>query len=140
MKFKHFRTDGFYVGSFTYDSEALGGIKNLALKENISSGCFTVIGAVKDAVISFYDQKEKKYVERKLDQPMEIVSCMGNIAEKDGDIIVHAHACFSLEDGSTVGGHLVSMRIFAGELHLFPGDSKLERKFDAKTGLNLLDL
>lgn len=140
MRYRKINVEGFYLGGFTHDSEAVSEVKNFVLKEKINSGFFEIIGAVKEAVISFYDQDEKKYVEKNLPDEMEIVSCIGNVARKDGSIIVHAHACFGLPDGSTIGGHLVSMKIFAGELHFFPSKDIVERKFDAKTGLNLLDL
>jgi len=140
MKCRKLKIDGFYLGRFDYDSEAVAEIKKFAVDSKINSGFFTIIGAVKEAVISFYDQEEKKYFSKELKQHMEIVSCTGNMATKDEKIVVHAHACFSLPDGSTVGGHLVSMRIFAGELHFFPSKDKVERKFDETTGLNLMDL
>jgi len=140
MRYRKILVDGFYLAGLPYDSEAVCEIKKLVEKEDFSSGFFNIIGAVKEATISFYDQSARKYVEREYGREMEILSCIGNVSLKDDRPLVHAHACFGLKDGSTVGGHLVSMKMFAGELHFFPGSERIQRIFDEKTGLHLLSL
>ena len=82
MKQRKVRFDGCYVCSLSHDAEAIAEIKEFVAKEKIDSAFFTIIGAVKEAVISFYDQKAKKYAEKKLPQPMEITSCIGNVRKK----------------------------------------------------------
>jgi len=132
--------DGVYFCRLSYGSELVSELRDFAVENKVDSGFFTAIGAVQNAVLGFYKQGEKKYVEEKFEESLEIVSCIGNIALKEDETFVHAHACFSKEDNSTVGGHLVSARVFAGEVFLFAFDDKLKRRFDEATGLWLVDL
>ena len=132
--------DGVYFCRLSYGADLVSEIKDFAVVKKIDSGFFTVIGAVQNAVLGFYKQDERKYVEMRFDEPLEVVSCVGNVTLKDGSLFVHAHACLSKKDGSAVGGHLVSARVFAGEVFLFAFDDKLRRKFDDTTGLWLVDL
>ncbi len=77
-----------------FDSDLLNAIKEVAKK--IDSGFFWVIGAVSKAKFSFYDQKNKVYREISINKPLEITSCIGNIADLNGEKIVHAHITFPM--------------------------------------------
>jgi predicted DNA-binding protein with PD1-like motif len=131
---------GEYVGRLSYGSDAIKELKEFAERNGIASGVFTIIGAVKSATLAFYYQERKNYVKKKYATPMEIVSCYGNITDKDGVKLVHAHGSFVRKDGSVVGGHIVSMDVFAGEFHLRAFSNRIERRVDEQTGLNLLEL
>ncbi|MFH1055897.1 MAG: DUF296 domain-containing protein [Candidatus Altiarchaeota archaeon] len=129
-----------FLGRFEHDTEVMTEIREFASRKRVKSAVFSMIGAVKSATISYYDQKARKYHDIEFNEPMEVVHCTGNICIKDGKSIVHAHACLAHEDGRAVGGHLVAMRVFAGEIHIKIFRNKIIRAFDEKTGLNLLDL
>lgn len=138
---KHIEVEGgrFFVGRLHYGSDAMTEIKKFVVDKKILSGFFVLIGAVKSAVIGFYDQDQKRYIKRVYDDPMEVVSCVGNVSECDGDLIVHAHVCFAFEDGTTAGGHLFSMSVFAGEFFMQEFKGGVKRQYDDITGLNLFD-
>ncbi|MFH1402964.1 MAG: PPC domain-containing DNA-binding protein [Candidatus Altiarchaeota archaeon] len=131
---------GEYFGKLAHDSDLLEELTSFASRKNISSGVFTVIGAVKYAKLGFYDQEKKEYCETEFNEPMEIISCNGNITLKDGVKFAHAHACLCRKDHSTIGGHVFSMRVFAGEFHLRAFKDIILREYDAQTGLGLMDL
>ncbi len=124
-----------------HDAELIQFIKNLAIEQKISVAAFTAIGAFKSAVLDYYDQKTHRYTDHEVNQPCELVSCIGNISLKDGTPFVHAHAVLSDSSGNTNGGHLKTGMVFAAEIHMFElrGDT-VERKLDIVTGLSLWDL
>jgi predicted DNA-binding protein with PD1-like motif len=121
------------------DADLCDAIRNAFLAADIKTGTFTAVGAVKRAVIGYYDQTARCYVNKEIVQPAEILCCTGNVTEKDGALFVHAHITLSLEDGKAFGGHLSEGTvIFACELSgiEFLGE-QARRAFDSATGLNL---
>ncbi len=100
---------------------------------------FTVIGALDHCVLGYYDFIGRQYQSREFPDPIEIVSCMGNVSEKDGEIFVHAHMVVAGEDYQCHGGHLMpGSSIFAAELFATPVPGAVPvRTFDEPTGLAL---
>jgi predicted DNA-binding protein with PD1-like motif len=117
-------------------------IRERAEKTGVNAGIFIAIGALRDAVLGYYQKGEYKYI--KLDSPLEIASCMGNIAlDQNGKIIVHAHIVVSNEKGEAFGGHLMQNSHVGAtaELVIIEAEGlKLQRSFDLKTKLKLLNL
>ena len=108
--------------------------------EMILAAVFFMLGAVKKATFCIYNQEGKKYMRNKVvNKPLEVLSCIGNIAKHKGDVAVHAHITLSDEDGRCYGGHLVrETTVFAGEVYLVELlEVDLEREYDPVTGLNL---
>ncbi len=106
---------------------------------SVRKAAFNVIGAVSHAVLGYYDPKIRQYANRDFSGDWEIVSCMGNVSEKDGETFVHAHIALADEDYHCVGGHLMpGTEIFAAELFATPLAGKIPvREFDQPTGLTL---
>lgn len=123
------------------DSDLLKSIENYCTKENIKIGFLFAIGALKEAKISYYDQKKKKYFLRFLKKPLEIVSCLGNISLKNNKPFVHAHITLADRKNNTYGGHAnEGCIVFAAECFIFQlEDNLLKRKFNEETGLFLWD-
>lgn len=124
------------------DEDLVEAIRERAEKNGVNAGILFVIGTLKDAVLGYYLKGEYKYI--RLDEPLEIASCMGNIAlDEDGKLVVHAHIVVSNEKGEAFGGHLMQNSHVAAtaELVIIEADGlKLQRAFDAKTKLKLLRL
>jgi predicted DNA-binding protein with PD1-like motif len=76
--------------------------------------------------------------------PLEIASCMGNIAlDEEGRTVVHAHLVVSNEKGQAFGGHLMKDCHVGATAELVIGEAvgvDLRRIFDEKTKLKLLKL
>ena len=99
---------------------------------------FTVVGAVKQVRLAYYDQARHEYQKIELNQPLEIASCFGNLSLKDGKPFAHLHAVLADEASKTYAGHLIKATVFAAELHLQELlGKKLEREYDQTTGLAL---
>ncbi len=117
-------------------------IKKRVEESSARAGILILIGSLKSAMLGYYREGEYKSI--LFDGPLEIASCMGNIAvdEKD-EIAVHAHLVVSNDKGEAFGGHLMK-GCYVGataELTIIEGvDVNLQRAFDEKTKLNLWKL
>ncbi|MDD5010165.1 MAG: DUF296 domain-containing protein [Syntrophorhabdaceae bacterium] len=134
-----YKPDKIFLTRLPHNGDLFLSIKDVFKENSIQMGFFTAIGAVKTAHAAFYDQGTKTYTDFIIDEPAEILSCVGNVSEVDGDLSVHAHITLGLKDGTAKGGHLLEGTIiFASELFGIALDGqRLERRFDDITGLKL---
>ncbi len=121
-----------------HGTDIIGQITDLAKEKEIKTGFLNVIGALSRAELGYYDQISQKYVEIQIEEPVELVSCSGNVSLRDGQPFLHAHAVLSDREGRIWGGHLTSGPVFAAELYMqeLLGPN-LKRMPDSITGLNL---
>ncbi|MEM1563993.1 MAG: DUF296 domain-containing protein [Candidatus Bathyarchaeia archaeon] len=117
-------------------------IKERAEKSGVKAGLITVIGSLKTVVLGYYKEGEYKYI--RLEGPLEIASCTGNIAvDEKGETIIHAHIVAANEEGKAFGGHLMQGSVVGAtaELAIIEGVGlNLRRAFDEKTKLKVLKL
>jgi predicted DNA-binding protein with PD1-like motif len=74
-------------------------------------------------------------------EQVEVLSLVGDIALKDGEPTVHAHVVVGKADGSAHGGHLIEAHVLPTlELILIESPNFLQRKYDEETGLALIDI
>lgn len=114
-------------------------ILKIARKEKIKTARVEAIGGVRSLKLAYFDHEKKKYEEHDFSEFMEVTSLLGNITQKDGEPFLHAHANFGRRDLSVVGGHLISAEVFPLlEVVVTPTKNRAIRKFDRKTGLNVI--
>lgn len=114
-------------------------LKNFAEKERIRAGTFYALGSTADLILSWYNMDKKKYEDKTFREKLEVISILGNIATMEKEIIVHAHGSFSDRNMKMIAGHIKKMVVSATcEIVFTRFNGKLERRFDKKTGLNLL--
>jgi hypothetical protein len=82
------------------------GLVELGLK---AAAILCGVGMLRDLVLAYWDGE--KYVEEKVVEPVELLSLSGNIGDKDGETIVHAHVVAGKKGGAAVGGHLRSATV-----------------------------
>lgn len=124
-----------------HGEDLLKAITEYCNNSNIKAGLVFVIGALQGGKYGYYNQQEQKYHENRVDEPVEIVSCLGNVSLKEGKPFVHAHISLADKEGKVSGGHLnEGCVVFAAECAIveLEGDL-LERKLDETTGLSLWD-
>lgn len=126
-----------FMGNVDHDADLLHAIENFMQEKGIKTAQVRVIGAVKTAVVAFYDQDKQLYIDDTFDQQLEIMSCIGNISLREGKPVGHLHVVFSDENGETLAGHLrPGTIVFSGEIFvqelLGP---ELHRGFNPLTGL-----
>ena len=101
----------------------------------------TAIGAFSSLVLGYFDPQSKKYKEIPVDEQVEVLSLVGNMAQKDGKARLHAHVVVGKSDGTAHGGHLLKASVWPTlEVVLVESPRHLLRKTDEDTGLALLDL
>ncbi|TES83563.1 MAG: DUF296 domain-containing protein [Hadesarchaea archaeon] len=138
MQSASYKLGRFLLGRLKHNSSFVKSTLNFVKEKRVTMAVFTVIGAVKKAKLACYDHVKHEYQQIKLDKPLEIASCFGNLSLKDGKPFVHVHAVLSDAAGKTYAGHLINATVFAAELHLQElRGNKLEREYDQTTGLAL---
>ncbi|MEM3703426.1 MAG: DUF296 domain-containing protein [Candidatus Bathyarchaeia archaeon] len=117
-------------------------IKKRVEESGVKAGVVITIGTLKNVVLGYYEEGKYKYI--RLDGPLEIASCIGNIAvDEKGDIVIHAHIVVTNDKGEAFGGHLMQGSLVGAtaELTIIEGIGlSLQRTFDEKTRLKLLKL
>lgn len=117
-------------------------IKERVEKSGVKAGLLMAMGSLGNATLGYYKERKYKYI--RLEGPLEIASCMGNIAiDEDGETIIHAHMVVADEKGEAFGGHLTKGTTVGATVELMiieALDVNLKRFFDEATNLKLLDL
>ena len=142
IKYVEAKPGRIFIGRFEADQDLLESLNQFCKEKNIRLGLFSLIGAVRNVKLGYYDQEQKKYIGCvEIDNKLEITTCIGNISIRDDDIIVHAHITLADFEGKAFGGHLMpGTEIFAAEFQIqeYIG-AELIRKTDETTGLPLWD-
>lgn len=128
-----------YVLIFTKGDEVLSGISDFASANDIVSARFTAVGALKNATTAWFDLQKKSYRLNVIDQQVELVSLIGDIALYDGRPAIHAHYSVGLSDGNVQGGHLIHAVTYPTvEVFLTAFPQALHKKLDKETDLKLI--
>src|SRR5262249_28503646 len=92
--------------------EVVGSLTQFAKDQRITDASFTAIGAFSHAVLGYFDWKTKAYRRIPVEEQVEVVSLMGDIALDERDEpSVHAHAVLGTADGAALGGHLLEGKV-----------------------------
>jgi uncharacterized protein len=115
------------------------GIKEFCKEYDIEAGFFSVIGAVGEVELAWYDLAAKQYVTTLLKEDLELVSLTGNVSKLENTLLVHNHGVFSNRAMETRGGH-VNKAVISGacEIVLTRLEGAISRAYDKETGLNLM--
>ena len=127
------------VARLPHGCDLLEEIAAVATRHGVAAAEVRAIGALSEARLAYYDQRERVYGEFAVDGPVELVSLLGNVSQRDGATVAHVHATLAGDDGACVGGHVApGCRVFACELMLQELEGEpLEREHDEVTGLPL---
>ncbi|MEJ2295665.1 MAG: DNA-binding protein [Candidatus Lokiarchaeota archaeon] len=122
--------------------DLIDAISEMVKKHDIKSGLINVIGALNKFTIGYFDIDNKEYLFKTFEENVELVNCMGNVAFKDGEPIIHLHFQVGRQDYSILGGHLGKPSIVSvtGEVYIYEIDTKISRKNDPNFDLSLLNL
>jgi predicted DNA-binding protein with PD1-like motif len=125
---------------FQAGDEAMKGLKEFLEEHSIKDARFTAIGALSGATIGYFDWEKKDYKRIPIDEQVELLSLVGDVALDDGKPAVHAHVVLGRSDGSTRGGHLIEAHVRPTvELILVESPAHLRKKKDPESGLMLID-
>lgn len=143
MKYTKASIGRIFAVKFEHSEDLLKELTELVKKEKIKSGIIHLIGALEKAEIVVGPKKVEippKPIKKKFDDGREILG-LGTIFWKDNEPKIHIHSCIGREDKVNVG----CVRNNTGVYLVIEGiiieiDADISRKYDEKTGLDLIDV
>jgi predicted DNA-binding protein with PD1-like motif len=120
--------------------ELLSSLRKFAQTEGLAGSSFKAIGALSSVELGWFNWELKKYETAvRLDEQVELLSLIGDIALEDSEPQIHAHLVIGRRDGTAHGGHLLSATIRPTcEIVLTESPQYLQKKMDAASGLALI--
>jgi predicted DNA-binding protein with PD1-like motif len=117
-------------------------LQEFAKKQGLAGSSFKAIGALSYAKLGWFNWETKKYDPAcVLNEQVEVLSLIGDIALRDGEPQVHAHMVVGRSDGTAHGGHLLEARVRPTcELILTESPIHLQKRFDPKSGIALIQV
>jgi predicted DNA-binding protein with PD1-like motif len=128
-----------YALIFEKGDDFMATMTAFAQEQALGGSYFTAIGAFSDVLLGFFDRRAMAYQEIPVDEQVELLSLVGNIADNQGEPKIHVHVVVGRQDGTTRGGHLLQAHIWPTlEVILTESPGHLQRQMDQETGLPLL--
>jgi predicted DNA-binding protein with PD1-like motif len=116
-------------------------LEQFAKEHTLSASRFSAIGALRTAVLGYFDWERKDYDRIPVEEQVEVLSLNGDIALDGDQPKVHAHAVLGRRDGSTIGGHVLQATVQPTlEVLLVESPGYLRKTCDRETGLALIDV
>jgi len=128
-----------YAVSLETGDEAVKCLSDFAREQEVEAASITAIGAFRQAVLGYFEWKSKQYKKIPVDEQVEVLSLIGDVAVSEGEPTLHIHAVLGKSDGSVAGGHLLSAEVRPTlEVIITQSPSYLRKAKDPETGLALL--
>jgi predicted DNA-binding protein with PD1-like motif len=117
-------------------------ILKFAFDNNLKAASFVALGAFEQAVLGYFDWQAKKYQPIAVDEQVEVLTMVGDIAENErNEADLHAHVVLGLRDGSTRGGHLMKARVRPTlEITVSETPAHLKRRMHKNINVALIDI
>jgi predicted DNA-binding protein with PD1-like motif len=131
-----------YALIFGTGDELATGLSRFATEQKLAGSSFKAIGAFSSVKLAWFNWQTKKYQPSVvLDEQVELLSLVGDIALKDGQPQVHAHLVIGKSDGTAHGGHLMEAHVRPTcEVILTENPQHLQKQIDPESGLALIRL
>lgn len=124
---------------FDTDDEVIAGMQEFAEQRGLFGSHFTAIGAFSSAVLAYFDWESREYQRIPVQEQVEVLSLIGDIADSDGKPKIHAHVVVGKRDGTAHGGHLLEARVRPTlEVIVTESPMHLRRKMNQQAGLPLI--
>ena len=121
--------------------EVIAELGKFVRAQEVEAASVTAIGAFSRAVLGYFQWETKQYKKIAVDQQVEVLSLLGDVAVGDQGPTLHLHAVLGKADGSVVGGHLIEAHVRPTlEVILIQPPSYLRKRKDPETGLALIDI
>jgi predicted DNA-binding protein with PD1-like motif len=134
-------SDDTYVLVFDQGDEAMAELQRFAEENGVTAAHFTGIGGLSKVTLGYFDRERSDYNPIPLDEQVELLSILGDVAVDEGKPKVHAHVVVGRSDGTAHGGHLLEGHVWPTlELVLTIAPAHLQKRSDPKSGLALIDL
>jgi hypothetical protein len=121
--------------------EVIGELGKFVREQEVEAASLTAIGAFSRSVLGYFEWETKQYKKIPVDEQVEVLSLLGDVAVGDQGPTLHLHAVLGKADGSVVGGHLIEAYVRPTlEVILIQPPSYLRKRKDPETGLALIDI
>jgi uncharacterized protein len=131
-----------FILVFETGDELAEGLLQFAKEKNLSAASFKAVGALSSVRLAWFSWENKRYEPSlTVDDQIELLSLIGDVAQKDEAPVVHAHAVIAKKDGTAHGGHLLEAHVRPTcEVVLTESPAKLQKFVDTQSGLALIKL
>jgi predicted DNA-binding protein with PD1-like motif len=134
---EHHRTFAFVLDP---DEDPVAVLTDRAQAYALASCQVTAVGGFSRVTLGYFERGARTYRKIPVDQQVEVLSLLGDIAHDDGKRVVHLHCVVGLRDGTTRGGHLLEARVWPTlEVIVTEWPTYLQKRFDPRIGLALID-
>jgi predicted DNA-binding protein with PD1-like motif len=126
---------------FDTSDEVAAGLVRFAENQQVAFAVFQALGAFERCTIAFFDLTTNEYEKTELNEQVEVISLIGNIALFEGKPKLHAHVVVGKRDLTAHGGHLMEGHVRPTlEVSLIAFHQHVVRAIDAATTLPLIDI
>ena len=126
---------------FDKGENAVEGLQQFAREQELGGSHFTGVGALQRVVLGWFDPDKMEYRRNPIEDQVEVVSLVGNVAVGPDGPKVHAHVVVAASDARAYGGHFLEGTVWPTlEVVLTESPLHLRRRIDSATGLALLEL
>ncbi len=130
-----------YALVFDAGDECIELLEKFAEQQNLAAAQFTGIGAFQRVTLGYFDWQKKEYLENEIGEQVEVLSLLGDVAEKNGKPKIHPHVVVGKRDGTAHGGHLIRAIVRPTlEVILTESPAYLAKRHDPESGLALINL
>ena len=121
--------------------EAVASLKQFARSERLEASQITGVGGFERATVGWFDRAARQFRHIPVDEPTEVLSLIGDVAEDTGGPGLNIHVVLGLSDGTTRGGHLIEGEVFPTlELIVTENPAELRKVMHPGLGVALIDL
>lgn len=141
MRVKQLSRNGDQTFAVIFDTgdEVMAGLQRFAHEHHLGGSHFSAIGAFERATLGYFDWDRKDYRPIAIEEQVEVLSLVGDIAIDEGEPKVHAHVVVGKADGTAHGGHLLKAQVRPTlEVIVVESPEHLRRQFDPASGLALI--
>ena len=133
------RDTGLFAVILDKEDEVISQVTGFAQERMLTGAHFTGIGAFRRLTLGYFDPERLDYKKIPIEEQVEVLSLVGNIAIDEGKPKVHAHVVVGKSDGTARGGHILEATVWPTlELVLEESPGYLHRRTDPETGLPLI--
>lgn len=125
---------------FQTGDEVASLLKTFAVEQRISAARFTAVGGFSEATLGYFVWEQRDYEQIPIDEQVEVLSVLGDIALDGDEPIVHAHVTVGHRGGRVSGGHLLraivrpTLEVMLDEL-----PAHLQKSIDPAAHIPLID-
>ena len=96
---------------FDSSDEVAAGLAAFAERHHLGAAHFSAIGGSQSVTLGYYEWEDEDHKKIEVDEQVEVLSMVGDIALENGHPTVHAGVLIGKADGSVRRGHLVDAHV-----------------------------